>query len=210
MNAPGRPFVPVRIAVYLALASAACWPVNAQTKSIKHSPPLVAAEPQRVGVSPERLARIDRMCEEAVASGSIPGVVALVARHGKIVYHKAFGMADNTAGRALKPDDIFRIASQTKAITATAVMVLWEEGRFRLDDPISNFIPEFKNPQVLKTYNDQDGTWTGEAAKREITIRDLLTHTSGLGYGVIDADERFRKIYAKAGIVEAFTTEQVT
>src|SRR5687768_14286074 len=85
---------------------------------------------------------------------------------GKIVYHKAFGMADNSAGRPLKPDDIFRIASQTKAVTATAVMILWEEGRFRLDDPISKFIPEFKNPQILKTYNEQDGTWTGEPARR--------------------------------------------
>jgi CubicO group peptidase (beta-lactamase class C family) len=156
------------------------------------------------------LARIDALCEEAVKSGSIPGVVALVARHGKIVYHKAFGMADNSAGRALKPDDIFRIASQTKAITATAVMILWEEGRFGLDDPISKFIPEFKDAQVLKTYNEQDGTWTGEPVKRAITIRDLLTHTSGLGYGAIDGDPRFRQMYAKAGIVEAFTTNRIT
>jgi len=194
----------------LACGMPVCLTAGAQTRSIKHSPPLVMAEPERAGVSSERLARIDRMCEEAVNSGSLPGVVALVARHGKIVYLKAFGMADNAAGRALKPDDIFRIASQTKAITATAVMVLWEEGKFRLDDPISRFIPEFKNPQVLKAYNEQDGTWTGEPAKREITIRDLLTHTSGLGYGAIDADPRMRKIYAKAGIVEAFTTEPVT
>jgi CubicO group peptidase (beta-lactamase class C family) len=210
MTAPVRRFVPVRVVACLVLVAAACWPVDAQTRSIKHSPPLSTAEPQRVGVSPERLARIDRMCDEAVKSGSIPGVVALVARHGKIVYQKAFGMADSAAGRPLKPDDIFRIASQTKAITATAVMMLWEEGRFRLDDPISKFIPEFKTPQVLKSYNEQDGTWTGEPARREITIRDLLTHTSGLGYGVIDADERFRKMYAKAGIVEAFSTEPIT
>jgi CubicO group peptidase (beta-lactamase class C family) len=79
-----------------------------------------------------------------------------------------------------------------------------------LDDPISKFIPEFKNPQVLKSYNEQDGTWIGEPAKRDITIRDLLTHTSGLGYGFIDPDARIRQIYAKAGIVEAFTTERVT
>jgi CubicO group peptidase (beta-lactamase class C family) len=199
-----------RFTASLALALLVCLPAGAQTKSLKQSPPLAVAEPQRVGVSPERLARIDAMCEEAVKSGGIPGVVALVTRHGKIVYHKAFGMADNGARRALRPDDIFRIASQTKAITATAVMILWEEGRFRLDDPISKFIPEFKNPQVLKSYNDQDGTWTGEPARREITIRDLLTHTSGLGYGFIDGDQRFRKMYAKAGIVEAFTTEPVT
>jgi CubicO group peptidase (beta-lactamase class C family) len=200
----------VRVAACLPVFVTAGLPSAGQTNSIKRSAPLTVAAPERAGVSPERLARIDALCEGAVKSGSIPGVVALVARHGKILYHKAFGMADNGANRAMKPDDIFRIASQTKAITATAVMMLWEEGKFQLDDPISKYIPEFRNPQVLKSYNEKDGTWTGEPAKREITIRDLLTHTSGLGYGAIDADERIRKIYAKAGIKEAFSTEPVT
>ena len=185
-------------------------PALAQTKSVKQSPPLEEAAPSSAGVSADRLARIDAVCEDAVREGRIPGVVALVARNGKIVYYKAFGMADNQANRSLKRDDIFRIASQSKAITATAVMMLWEEGRFRLDDPISNWIPEFKNPQVLKTYNEADGTWAGEPAKREITIRDLLTHTSGLGYGVIDGDARFKKLYADAGVMDLFTTEPVT
>lgn len=185
-------------------------PALAQTRSVQRSPALKEAAPQRVGVSPERLARIDALCETAVREGRIPGVVALVARKGKIVYHKAFGLADNEAGRALKPDAIFRIASQSKAITATAVMMLWEEGRFRLDDPISNWIPEFKNAQVLTGYNELDGSWTGEPAKREITLRHLLTHTSGIGYGVIDGDERFQKLYAQAGVVDLFTTEPVT
>ncbi len=182
----------------------------AQTKSIRHSPPLRESAPKAAGVSVQRLARIDTLCQEAIRDGKIPGVVALVARHGKIVYHKAFGMADSEAGRALRRDDIFRIASQSKAITATAVMLLWEEGRFRLDDPISKFIPEFKNPQVLKSYNEQDGSWTSDPAKREITLRHLLTHTSGLGYGVIDGDPKFRAMYAKAGVVDLFTTEAVT
>ena len=183
---------------------------NSQTKSIRHSPPLSESAPQKVGVAPERLARMDAAFEQAVRENRIPGAVALVARHGKIVYYKAFGQADNEAGRALKRDDIFRIASQSKAITSTAVMMLWEEGKFRLDDPISKWIPEFKKAQVLSSYNEQEGTWTGEPAKREITIRHLLTHTSGLGYGVIDGDARFKKIYAKAGVVDLFTTEQVT
>ncbi len=182
----------------------------AQTKSTQHSPPLKEAAPSRVGVSAERLARIDAMCEDAIRENRIPGVVALVARNGKIVYHKAFGLADNEANRPLKRDDIFRIASQTKAITATAVMMLWEEGRFRLDDPVSNWIPEFKGAQVLTNYSEPNGTWTGEPVKREITIRHLLTHTSGLGYGVIDGDERFKKLYAKAGVTDLFTTEPVT
>ena len=182
----------------------------AQTKAVRPLSPLSEAPPASVGVSPERLSRIDAMLERAIKDGKIPGAVALVARKGKVIYHKAFGLADNEANRPLKRDDIFRIASQSKAITATAVMILWEEGRFRLDDPISNFIPEFKNMQVLTSYNEQDGTWTGEPAKRPITIRHLLTHTSGIGYGVIDGDARFKKIYAQAGITDLFTTEPVT
>jgi CubicO group peptidase (beta-lactamase class C family) len=191
----------------LALLS---WSASAQTRCLKNSPALKEAPARQAGVSAERLARIDAMCEKAVQNGQVPGIVALVARHGKIVYYKAHGMADNESGRPLKRDDIFRIASQSKAITATAVMMLWEEGRFRLDDPISKYIPEFSKPQVLKTYNEADGTWTGEPARQPITVRHLLTHTSGIGYGVIDSDERFKKLYAKAGVTDLFTTESVT
>ena len=184
--------------------------VSAQTESIKKSPPLSTGSPESVGMSTERLARIDAMCEEAVSSGDIPGVVALVARNGKIVYHKAFGLADNRNSRSLKPDDIFRIASQSKAITATAVMMLWEEGKFKLDDPISKYIPEFRNPKVLDGFQYSDTSYTAMEAKGEITIRHLLTHTSGIGYGMIDEDERFKMIYHKAGITDLFTTENIS
>jgi len=184
--------------------------LTAQTKSIKKSHVLTEAAPESAGISPERLARIDKMCEEEVASGNLPGIVALVARNGKIVHWKAYGMADAEAGREMKRDDIFRIASQSKAITSTAVMMLWEEGKFKLDDPISKYIPEFKNPQVLKSFSYADTSWTGEPAKSEITIRHLLTHTSGLGYGLIDGDERMMMIYQKAGVTDLFTTEKIT
>jgi CubicO group peptidase (beta-lactamase class C family) len=184
--------------------------VNAQTKSIKKSAPLSEGGAETVGMSKERLARIDAMCEEAVAKGEVPGIVALVARNGKIVYNKAFGMANNETGRSMKQDDIFRIASQSKAITATAVMMLYEEGKFQLDDPISKYIPEFKNPQILQSFQYADTSYTTVPAKSEITIRHLLTHTSGIGYGVIDGDERFKMIYKKAGITDLFTTENIT
>jgi CubicO group peptidase (beta-lactamase class C family) len=184
--------------------------ISAQTKSLKKSPVLTEATPETVGISQERLARIDQMCTEAVQKEDLPGMVTLVARNGKIVLWKAYGMADVQAGKAMKRDDIFRIASQTKAITSTAVMMLWEEGKFQLDDPISKYIPEFKNPKVLKNFSFADTTWTGEPARSEITVRNLLTHTSGIGYGAIDADERFRLIYRKAGIVDAFSAERVT
>ena len=182
----------------------------AQIKSIKKSPPLSEGSTGAEGMSEERLGRIDKMCQEAVENGDVPGVVALIARNGKIVYHKAFGMADNQSKRSLKRDDIFRIASQSKAITATAVMMLWEEGKFKLDDPISKYIPEFENTQLLDSLIESDTTYTSKPAEKPITIRHLLTHTSGVGYGVIDGDERFRKIYHKAGITDLFTTEDIS
>jgi len=152
-----------------------------QTRSGRVTPPLTeAATPGEVGLSAERLARIDRMLEEAIREQKIPGAVALVARRGKIALHKAYGQADVLAGRPLDREAIFRIASQSKAMTATAVMMLWEEGRFRLDDPISKFLPEFEEMRVLQTYREEDGSWTGEPARREFTIPHLLTHTSGL------------------------------
>jgi CubicO group peptidase (beta-lactamase class C family) len=181
-----------------------------QPVTVKKSLPLSEASPESVGMSAERLARIDSMLQQAVAADKIPGAVALVARNGKIVFYKAFGMADNQSGRKMKRDDIFRIASQTKAVTATGVMILWEEGKFRLDDPISKYIPEFKNPQVLKDFNPKDSSYTTVAATSEITIRQLLNHTSGLGYGMIGGDERIRKIYQKAGIVDGFCSENIT
>jgi CubicO group peptidase (beta-lactamase class C family) len=195
----------------LLLAMVFCFSTaQAQTKSIKKSPVLTEADPGSQGISAERMARIDNMCKEAVDEGNVPGIVSLVARNGKIVHWKAYGMADNQNGRKMKRDDIFRIASQSKAITATAVMMLWEEGAFRLDDPISKFIPGFKDPQVLSTFRYSDTTWTGVPASSEITIRHLLSHTSGIGYGLIDSDERMKMIYQKAGVTDLFTTEPVT
>jgi CubicO group peptidase (beta-lactamase class C family) len=196
--------------LFVALLLGMALSISAQTKSIKNSPVLTEGTPESVGMSAERLARIETMCADAVAKGEIPGIVALVSRNGKIVYYKAFGKADNQSGRNLKRDDIFRIASQSKAITSTAVMMLWEEGKFRLDDPISKYIPEFKNPQVLKTFQYSDTSYTTTSASGEITIRQLLSHTSGLGYGVIDGDERFKMIYHKAGTTDAFTEKQIT
>jgi CubicO group peptidase (beta-lactamase class C family) len=162
------------------------------------------------GLSSDRLERIDRMMEQAISDGEIPGGVALIARNGKIVYHKAFGQSNAGEGEAFEKNDIFRIASQTKAITSTAVMMLWEEGHFRLDDPISKYIPEFENTGVIDTFNESDSTFTTKPLTTPITIRHLLSHTSGIGYGVIDGDPRIRKAFAKAGITDLFTAEAVT
>jgi hypothetical protein len=180
-----------------------------QTKSLKNSPQLVEGSPESVGMSSERMARMDNIFLNSINKKEVPGVAAIVIRNGKIIYYKSFGMADNQRNKALKKDDIFRIASMSKAITSTAIMMLWEEGKFQLDDPISTYIPEFKNPTLVKSFSFRDSTYTTEPANREITIRHLLSHTSGLGYGEIDGDERFKAIYKKAGITDLFTTESI-
>lgn len=159
-----------------------------------------AAKPEDVGISSERLARIDKVVDEYVKNNQIPGAVVLIVRNGKIAYHKSFGYRDAESKAVLKKDDIFRIASQSKAITSCAVMMLWEEGKFLLDDPISKYIPEFKNPTVLNTFNASDSSYTTEPAKSEISIRHLLTHSSGIDYAAIGSAE-FKSIYAKAGVV---------
>lgn len=183
---------------------------TAQTKvSKKKSIGLDKIVPEKVGLSSQRLNRIEEMINTSIINNEIPGAVVLVARDGKIAYHKAFGYSDVENKKKMKKDDIFRIASQTKAITATAVMMLWEEGKFQLDDPISKYIPEFANAQILDTFNEADSSFTTVPAKRQITIRQLLTHTSGLGYGCIDSDVRFSKMYQKAGIVDLFTDDVV-
>ena len=183
--------------------------LDAQTTSEQKSPPLIKASPSSVGISPERLDRIDAMLKQSLKDNTIPGAVALIARNGKIVFHEAYGNADAN-GKKLQKDAIFRIASQSKAITSTAVMMLWEEGKFRLDDPISEYIPEFKNPEVLINFRYSDTTYTSKPANKEITIRHLLTHTSGLGYGIIDGDERMKMLYQRAGTTDLFSTEAVT
>ena len=170
---------------------------------------LAEATPSEVGMSESRLSRIDSMLNDAIKQDKVPGVVALIARHGKIVYYKSYGLADNASNKILEKNAIFRIASQSKAITSTAVMMLWEEGKFGLDDPISKYIPEFSEAQVLDTFNESDSSYISIPATKPITIRNLLTHTSGIGYGQIDSDSRFKKIYAKAGITDLFTTEDV-
>lgn len=125
--------------------------ISAQTPSVQVSDPLVPAQPESVGMSPDRLSRINTMLENAITENQVPGAVALISKDGKIVFHKAYGMAENASNKEMEKDAIFRIASQTKAITSTAIMILWEQGKFRLDDPISKFIPEFGEAQILDT-----------------------------------------------------------
>lgn len=162
-----------------------------------------------LGFDKVRLRSIETGFQELISKEQIPGAVALVVRNGKIVYEKAFGISDPKTNRAYKIDDIFRIASMSKAITSTAAMILYEQGKFNLDDPISKWIPAFKNMTVLSSYNQKDTTYTTVPAIKPITVRQLFTHTSGLSYGRISGDLRFHAISAKAGITELYTTDKV-
>ncbi|MBX2815208.1 MAG: beta-lactamase family protein [Saprospiraceae bacterium] len=194
------------IMILLSLSAVSLF---AQAPEVGRSNALVASSAEQAGMSQARLDLIDQMCADAVEANQVPGIVALIARKGKVVFHQAYGTADQT-GRALEGDAIFRIASQTKAITATAVMTLWEKGLFRLDDPISKYIPAFEETGVLDRFSYADTSFTIKPVEKPITIRHLLTHTSGLGYGVIDGDERFKMMYAKAGVTDLFSTKEIT
>ncbi|MCU7551234.1 beta-lactamase family protein [Chitinophagaceae bacterium LB-8] len=161
---------------------------------------LPSASPASMGVSVERLSQIDRVLQEYVDKQWISGATALVMKDGKIIYHKSIGYNDLETKTPLAKDAIYRIASQTKAITSVGVMMLYEQGKLLLDDPVSKYIPEFKNPKVLDKYNEGDTTYTTIPAKKEISIRELLTHTSGIGYAQI-GNPKMNAIYAKAGVV---------
>ncbi len=161
---------------------------------------LKESSPETAGMSAERLKRIDNVLQEYIDKKWIAGASAIVAKNGKIVYYKAAGFNDVEKNIALKRDAIFRIASQTKAITSVAIMMLYEEGKFLLKDPVSKYIPEFTKQEVLDKFNEADTTYTTVPAKRNITIHDLLTHTSGIGYAQIGSREA-NAIYAKNGIV---------
>jgi CubicO group peptidase (beta-lactamase class C family) len=146
---------------------------------------LQSVNPETENISSERLKQIDANIDQWIKEEQLNGATAIILRNGKIVYYKAFGFANKQQNIPMKNDNIFRIASMTKPIISVAAMMLYEEGKFLLTDPVSKFIPEFKNPVVLDKYNAADTTWTTVPAKREIIMRDILSHTSGIGYAQI-------------------------
>ena len=164
--------------------------IQAQSKT------LTKVSPESAGFSSSRLERLDSGMNNWVKNKWVNGSVALIVRNGKIVFDKAYGYNDIDTKTPLDKNGIFRIASQTKAVTTVAVMMLWEEGKFSLDDPVSKFIPSFANEKVIDAFNIKDTTYTTTPAKRLITIRDLLTHTSGIGYPGIGTPEEIA-IYTK-------------
>jgi CubicO group peptidase (beta-lactamase class C family) len=146
--------------------------------------PLVS--PEQVGLSAARLARISGWMKGWVDSGKLPGLLVAVMRRGELAFAETYGKADVERNKPVRPDTIYRIYSMTKPLTSTAIMMLYEEGRFQLDDPISKFIPAFANPRVYA--GGSRGKIDTIPAEREINFRDLLSHTSGLTYGFMESN----------------------
>jgi len=147
----------------------------------------------------DRLKKIDNLVNSYVQKNWVKGVVTIVVKDNQVVQYKGYGVIDAATQKTMPADALFRIASQTKAIVSAGIMTLYEDGKFMLDEPIADFIPEFKNPVVLDKFNATDSTYTTVPAKRDITFRDLLTHTSGLDYADIGSPNMVA-IYRKAGV----------
>ena len=148
-------------------------------------------------INSAKLNEIETLIKSFIDNNQIPGAVVLVGNNEKIIYEKAFGLKNPLTNEKYNVDDIFRIASMTKAITSLGVIKLWEKGKIGLDDPIEKYIPEFKNVEILNSFNKKDTTYSSVKATKKITIRQLLTHTSGIGYDFIDGNSSIKSIYHK-------------
>jgi CubicO group peptidase (beta-lactamase class C family) len=162
-------------------------------------------KPEQVGLSSERLERIGKIFNQEIDQGKLPGAVVLVARKGRVAYFESFGFRDKAAGTPMTKDSLFEIYSMTKPLVSVAAMMLVEEGRMQLADPVAKFLPEFANVQVsVPKFDAASGklTYGLTSLDRPITVQDLLRHTSGLVYGDSTADAQVRDAYLKAGILK--------
>ncbi|HEY3741789.1 MAG TPA: serine hydrolase domain-containing protein [Bryobacteraceae bacterium] len=169
--------------------------LNLSTAGLAVAQPAASAHKTGLTLSPERLTRVDHLLQRYVKEKKVAGVVALVLQDGKPAYEKAFGYADKEAGHKMMTNTLFRIASQTKAFTSAAVLTLVEEGKIGIDEPAGHFIQTFMKTSVA--VNDPSGVFKIVPARRQITIRDLLTHTAGISYGT---DAYVADMYAAKGL----------
>ena len=182
------------VSAVLALSATLVW-----------AEPLPSAHPEQVGLSPERLDRSGHALRAEIEKGKFPGAVALVARKGRVAYFEAFGSRDKAAGAPMTQDTIFRIYSMTKPLVSVAAMILMEDGRLVLTDPVSRFLPQLTKLQVSVPKADSTFarvTYALVPAEREPTIQDLLRHTAGLAYGEITVNTPVKEAYAKVGVFQ--------
>jgi len=173
------------------------------TASLAFAQGLPTASPEAVGLSSARLARVTELVKGEIAKGRYPGAVALVARRGKVAYFEALGQRDPQSGAPMTKDAIFRLYSMTKPFASVAAMMLVEDGKLLLSDPVSKYLPKLKNLQVsVPRVDPQTGrvSYALVPTEREMTIQDLLRHTSGLVYGVFTSHAGVKEAYAKEGV----------
>lgn len=196
------------LSVLTLLFLVSCAQDKAKSGNWQHKT-LEEATPESVGFSSGKLAGVDSLFQNYVDRLEIAGATALVARKGKIIYYRSTGYDHLEDRIPLEKDAIFRIASQTKGITTVAIMRLYEEGKLDLRDPLTKHLCEFDYPQLIDEFNEKDSTYTSRQSKREVTIQDLLTHTSGYAYpgngGVAG-----NAIYAKAKIMQGVPAHSST
>lgn len=180
-----------------------CLILATSTGYMQQERKLPSARPEKVGMSSERLSRIKPVMQEYIDEHKLPGMITMVARHGRIVHSEVYGLMDYD--KPMRPDAIFRIASMTKPVTSVAAMILYDEGYFGLDDPVADYIPEFRNLKVFTSIDDK-GIHTVDPV-RPMTIRDLLTHTSGLSG--VGADSPVDSMYAAADLSAGNLKEMV-
>lgn len=194
----------------LLLIFSNCRQTTEMPKGIKS----IAAIPQSTvddaSMSAEALDALSAHFQAHLDSGHVPMIQAMAIHKGKVAYQFTGGYQDYDSKTPLQEDAIFRLASMTKPITGAAIMILYDEGKIKLDDPVSKFIPEFANPTLVDTFNEEDTTYTTKPASREITITDLMTHTSGVIYPTFDPESPVSKINFKAGIENGFSLNDVT
>ncbi len=173
------------------------------TASLAFAQGLPTASPEAVGLSSARLARVTELVKGEIAKGRYPGAVALVARRGKVAYFEALGQRDPQSGAPMTKDAIFRLYSMTKPFASVAAMMLVEDGKILLSDPVSKYLPKLKNLQLsVPRVDPQTGrvSYALVPTEREMTIQDLMRHTSGLVYGVFTSHAAVKEAYAKEGV----------
>ena len=170
-------------------------------------PPGRLAAPETLGFDSGRLKKLDAAMAKAVADGRVAGMTTLLMRHGRLVEFNTYGQASLASGKPMTKDAIFRIYSMTKPLTGVAMMMLFEEGKWRLDDPVTKYVPEFRNLKVY-TGMDANGQMTTEAAKRAPTMREIMSHTAGFGYGLADLHP-VDKLYRSKGVLQSNGLKQM-
>jgi CubicO group peptidase (beta-lactamase class C family) len=195
-----------RLAAAATAVALALSPASGAWAQAKRAPAPAAAlttttTPEAVGFDSQRLAKLDAYMAKVVADGRVAGMTTFLARHGKVVSYRTYGKKSLATGEPMTRDTIFRIYSMSKPITGVAMMILFEEGKWRLDDPVTKYVPEFKTLKVVKSV-DGNGKMTLEDMRRPPTMREIMSHTAGFGYGLSD-EHPVDKLYREKAVLGA-------